>query len=107
MSQELTDLINAGPDPSYSSLGSPRRFYLAKRHAAACGSDTDLVETWRAKQEAEPGTPLPADFPHLETLEEQGYEMVEDLTGAGTSELETRGFGLSEAEEIIAALAAL
>ncbi len=107
MSQELTDLINAGPDSSYSSLGSPRRFYLAKRHAAEGGSDPDLADSWRAKQEAEPGTPLPVDFPHLEALEEEGYEMVEDLTGAGSKELEARGFNLTEAEVIIAALAAL
>lgn len=92
---------------SYSQLGSPRRYYLAKRHAAEQQRE-DIADLWRHKQEAEPGTPLPTDFIFYDELVAEGYETVEDLTGASIRELH-RQLGISErdSELILAALAAL
>jgi len=104
VSQELTDFINAGPTGPV--LGTPRRYYLAKRHYWYDLCD-DLWLSWKYKQEQEPGTPLPADFPHLEELADDGYETIEDLAGSTVSEFEDRGFSLSDSEEIVAAFAAL
>lgn len=86
-----------------SSIGSARRYYLAKRHAAS-STCSDLVDFWKYKQESEPGTPLPADFPYLEELEIQGYTTVEDLTGASSKELIARGFVAGEADIIFSAI---
>ncbi len=104
MSDELTDFINAGP--TGPTLGSPRRYYLAKRHVAFDRCD-DLWLSWKYKQEQEPGTALPSDFPFLEELEVEGYETIEDLEGSTVSEFEGRGFSLADSEEIVAAFAAL
>jgi hypothetical protein len=86
-----------------STIGTARRYYLAKRHVAEDLCD-NLAEVWRSKQENEPGTPLPATFPYLEVLAERGYETVEDLTGASVKELTDRCFNSADAEIILAAL---
>jgi hypothetical protein len=90
-----------------STLGSARRFYLAKRHAAAELGDEGLELVWRGKQEAESATALPSDFPHLSTLTPLGYTAREDLAGADECELTDLGLTLSQATEVIAAFAAL
>jgi hypothetical protein len=85
---------------------SPRRFYLLKRlvAVAACSS---LASTWRAKQEAEPGTALPTTFPHRDRLVAAGYSTKEDLDGADATELAWSGFGSRDATAILEAWAAL
>lgn len=87
-----------------STLGSPRRYYLAKRHVANEYGDKGLALVWQAKQEAEPGTALPSDFPHLTTLTGCGYTTKEDLTGADVQELTELGFATREANTILTAL---
>lgn len=89
-----------------STLGSARRYYLAKMHAAVANEDT-IADVWQGKQEAEPGTALPADFPLLSRLQPLGYKAVEDLTGADSDELVEQGFSAREAAAILAAHAAL
>lgn len=84
----------------------PRRYYLHKRiQARESCDDTEL--SWRAKQEAEPGTPLPATFPLLSQLAAAGYTTKEDLDGADTTELERIGLRKYEATSVLSALAAL
>ena len=89
------------------SITSPRRFYLLKRQDAAELCDKGLELVWRAKQEAEPGTPLAADFPLLARLTADGYTTSEDLNGADECELIERGFSAREAQSILTAYAAL
>lgn len=90
-----------------STLGSPRRYYLAKRHAAVELEDTALEAVWQGKQEAEPGTALAEDFPYLSRLQAAGYSTQEDLDGADADELVEQGFSSREADAIVAAYAAL
>lgn len=88
------------------SLGSVRRFYLAKRHAAAEVGDAALELVWAGKQEAEPGTPLPDDFPYRARLVARGYSALEDLSGADECELTEQGFTTREASQILTAASA-
>ena len=88
-------------------IGSVRRYYLQKRQTAAELGDKALELVWRAKQEAEAGTSLPADFPHLSSLAPLGYVCAEDLFGADECELRDMGLSRKQAETILAALAAL
>lgn len=88
-----------------STLGSARRYYLAKRHAATSECELVMAATWQAKQEAEPGEDLPSGFPSLSTLETKGYTTYEDLAGADVCELQEQGFTTREAEAILAATA--
>lgn len=88
-----------------STLGSARRYYLAKRHAAAERCDTALESVWRGKQEAEPGEALAADFPYHARLVAAGYETYEDLDGADSDELVEQGFSTREAAAILTAAA--
>jgi hypothetical protein len=86
---------------------TPRRFYLHQRIEARAACD-DSEGVWRAKQEAQPGTPLPDDFPSHDALEAVGYETEEDLDGADARELvECASLTVRQAEDVIAALAAL
>ena len=59
---------------------------------------------WRAKQEAQPGTALPADFPYLSRLAAEGYTTVHDLDGADVEEMISAGFNEREALAIGVAL---
>lgn len=86
-----------------STLGSVRRFYLAKRHAADEQCLTALSAAWQGKQEAEAGEALPDDFPYAERLEEAGYTTYEDLDGADAAELVDHGFTTREATAILSA----
>lgn len=89
-----------------ATLGTPRRFYLSKRtEARLLCHDSERI--WQAKQEAQPGTPLPEEFPHAAQLAELGYETREDLDGADEDELVRLGVRARDASEILAALAAL
>lgn len=90
-----------------ATIGTPRRHYLLKRLEARVYRDSDLETTWQAKQEAEPGTPLPGTFPFRAELAVFGYTTREDLDGADAEELERAGLALKEAESVISAIAAL
>lgn len=46
-----------------------------------------LEAVWKSKQEAQPGTALPAKFPFLIDLAAGGYTTREDLDGADEYEL--------------------
>lgn len=89
-----------------ATLGTPRRFYLSKRTEARIFCD-DSEFVWKAKQEAQPGTPLPEDFPLASQLAELGYTTREDLDGADEDELTRLGIGSRGARQVLAALAAL
>ncbi len=91
-----------------SDFDSYRRHCLRKRLDAKDRSEFALVSLWRTKQEAEPGTVLPDDFPSREELAAIGYETKEDLEGADAEELaDYVGLSPHDAERVIAAHAAL
>jgi hypothetical protein len=86
-----------------STLLSARRYYLAKRHAAAEAEDTALEAVWQGKQESESGAALASTFPYLDRLADAGYSTEEDLAGADATELEAQGFSARESAAIVAA----
>ena len=85
-------------------LKRARRYYLAKRVAARRDDDEALELTWQAKQEAEPGTALAADYPARAALVAAGYTTTEDLDGADADELRAAGLSTRDAEAALAAL---
>lgn len=90
-----------------ADLKTPRRYYLHKRLFARMALE-DSERIWQAKQEAEPGTALPASFPFLSELTQIGYTTREDLDGADEDELTRHaGFSTRDASAILAAFAAL
>jgi hypothetical protein len=87
--------------------GSLRRFYLRKR-LAATREGSNFIEVWKAKQQAEPGTALPADFPARAALISAGYSTAEDLDGADAAELRNNaGLRAAEAAAVLTAASAL
>jgi hypothetical protein len=82
----------------------PRRYYLHKRLHAKLYESSDAEAIWKAKQEAEPGTPLDSAFPFKSALEAIGYTTTEDLDGADEAELVRAGLNQREAKQVIAAL---
>lgn len=85
----------------------PRRYYLLKR-VGESQAESGLANVWRAKQEAEAGVALPADFPLLAVLSAVGYETVEDLDGADADELdETCNLTARQSATVLAALTPL
>lgn len=83
-----------------------RRYYLLKRLAARRMCEEEGV--WISKQEGQPGTSLPPDFPFRAQLVEAGYSTSEDVDGASLDELyEFVGLFALEAATVIAAVAAL
>ena len=89
-----------------AEIKSVRRYCLHKRrqHAEALDDD-DTV--WKAKQEAEPGTALPASFPARAKLVAAGYSTDVDLDGADETELVDAGLTTREAQAALAAFADL
>lgn len=65
-----------------------RRYLHRMRMNARVRDDGELESAWRAKQEEQPGTPLPSSFPFLDVLAAAGYTMQEDLDGADKYELQ-------------------
>lgn len=90
-----------------AEIRRPRRYYLHKRLESRLYFCDDADTVWRAKQEAEPGTPLPGDFVHRSALEALGYTTSEDLDGADADELERAGLTQQQAKAVLAAFAAL
>lgn len=85
-------------------IGSPRRYYLAKRQAARRDERKALELAWQAKQEAEPGVELAETYPAREALAAAGYTTTEDLDGADVDELRAAGLSTKDAEAALAAL---
>lgn len=90
-----------------ATLKTARRFYLRQRVVAMALGDPDIAGVWRWKQEHQPGTALPADFPLLTRLATAGYTTIQDLDGADEAELRAACFTQAEAKRILAALHAL
>ena len=90
-----------------SELRRPRRYYLLKARAADDRCEEASADMWRGKQQAQPGSALPATFPVLEKLSCAGYTTVEDIDGADECELVDAGLTRTEAEVVLAELAAL
>lgn len=89
-----------------SEITSHRRYLLRKAKVAEALEQGALALVWRARQLEQPGTPLPAVFPHRAKLVAAWYEAVEDVRGADVSELrEAVGLSRSEAEAVLSALA--
>lgn len=87
-----------------AEVKSLRRFYLHKRLEARIYQDSDLDTVWQAKQEAQPGSALAANFPHRSTLVSVGYTTSEDLKGADEEELIRASLTPRQAKDVIAAL---
>lgn len=85
-----------------------RRFFLRKSQDLYFEQLEGLAAAYRAKQDGQPGTPLPVDFPHLGALTAARYTTREDLDGADVLEL-TRYANLStrDARAVLTAFAAL
>lgn len=88
-------------------IHTPRRYALLKRLYWRRMCEPDLEGVWRSKQEALPGTSLPAGFPFAAPLADAGYTTTDDLNGADERELVESGFSPQEAQEILSALAEL
>ena len=85
-----------------------RRYYLRKRLFEQRNHDPEGLEAvWQSKQEAEPGTALPATFPFIDILSACGYTTEVDLDGANVDELRELGLSRLQAEKVLAALAPL
>jgi hypothetical protein len=85
-----------------------RRYYLLKRLAKRDANESALEATWRAKQEAEPGTALPVGFPYSSRLAAAGYLVAEDIDGADACELRDEvGLSPRESETVINAVSEL
>jgi hypothetical protein len=82
-------------------IKTPRRYFLAKRLWNQRYGESELAGVFRAKQEAEPGTTLPATFGLVARLSDAGYTTVEDLDGADDCELQDAGFTAREAASIL------
>jgi hypothetical protein len=68
-------------------LGIYRRYCHRERMNARARDEGEMEGVWRAKQEAQPGTPLPVTFPFIAELAFAGYTTLEDLQGADRDEL--------------------
>ncbi len=88
-----------------STIETPRRYYLLKRRITLDREDS-ITTQWHAKQDEEPGTPLPASFPFLDRLG-TFYSTQEDLDGADVPELQSFGFTRRDACIILTAEANL
>jgi hypothetical protein len=87
---------------------SYRRYLLLKRLAFRETESFALQGVYRQKQEAQPGTALPAGFPFFASLTAAGYTTQEDLVGATRDEL-SRYVGISsrDADAVLTAFADL
>jgi len=87
-------------------VNSARRFYLLK--AQCIGDDVTqdaLQHVWWGKQEAQPGTAIPADFPFRAELDALHYRALEDLDGADQEELVNQGLPYFKAKAVLEAFA--
>jgi hypothetical protein len=96
-------------DFSYESpFPTLRRIYLKNRKLTAEAGEHAISSVWQARQEEQPGTGLPSDFPYRDELVAAGYSTSEDLEGACADELaEWAGISGRDAKTILAAYAAL
>lgn len=97
-----------------SDILTYRRYLHSERMNAKARGDKELESVWRAKQEAQTGTAIPASVPFTDVLLLGGYEALEDLSGADACELVTMtnlsgvmGLTFGEAQQVLAAVALL
>ena len=88
-------------------IRTTRRYYAARAEASALAYEYDAESLWRARQQAEPGTPFPASVPLQERLRAAGYVVLEDLLGADEVELLEKGLNEREAGAVVKGLVAL
>jgi len=89
-------------------MKSYRRYCHRMRMNERVLGNGQLESVWRYKQEAQPGTALPASFPFRTALAAAGYTTIEDLNGADECELqEIALLGVFDAQAVIAAITTL
>lgn len=88
----------------FNRILQPRRWYLLQAQWARDTFQEGLASLLYGKQQEQPGTPLPANFPFRAALIAANYTALEDITGANADEL-VRAVGLSgrDAATVIAA----
>jgi hypothetical protein len=85
-----------------------RRIYLRNRKLTADAGEFAISGVWQSRQQEQPGTALPADFPSRAALIAAGYTAIEDLQGACADELvDWACVDNQAAKAILAAYAAL
>lgn len=79
-----------------------RRYYLLKAQYWNATPDREIFANgYWAKQDALPGTALPADTPALAELTAAHYTKREDLDGADVNELVRQGLRRKDAEGVL------
>jgi hypothetical protein len=87
-------------------VNSARRFYLLSAQWLEGDIDQEsLKQVWWGKQEGQPGTPFPADFPFQADLVAIHYKALEDLNGADQEELINQGLPYFKAKAVLEAFA--
>lgn len=90
------------------SFKTARRYFLRKAQFYYGMQLEGLAAAYRAKQDGQPGTALPVDFPSYAKLASARYTTREDLDGADASELlRYANLNMREARAVLTALAAL
>jgi len=90
------------------ALNTPRRYFLRKAQFFYEMQLEALAAAYRAKQDAQPGTSLPLDFPSRTKLAAARYTTREDLDGADAPELlRYAQLNMREARAVLTAVAAL
>lgn len=89
-----------------SDVLRPRRYYLLKRLALASSGDEEMSLVFKTKQQNEPGTALPIDFPSRAALILAGYTALEDVNGADVNELRRIGLSSLDAKRVLNAATA-
>jgi hypothetical protein len=91
-------------------VANPRRYHLRARRTAEFEQSPGLASAHYGRQLAEPGAPLPSNFPCLSKLNAAGYHAFEDfgLDVPNTVDLEElqreAGLSLPEARAVLASL---
>lgn len=87
-------------------VNSARRFYLLKAQWLEGDiTSKSLQQVWWGKQEGQPGTAFPTDFPFQAELIAAHYKALEDLDGADQEELINQGLTFFQAKAVLAAFA--
>lgn len=81
-----------------------RRYLFVKARALRSKGEESIADAFNAKRLAEPGTQLPATFPHRAAVLAAGYLVIEELDGETQSELEASGLTQSQAASVLAAI---
>lgn len=85
-------------------IQSHRRYCFLKYHKARNEVSDDAADAWNTKRRSISGTSIPATFPAQPDLGAAGYEVLEEITGADTTELTNAGLTSAQAAAVLAAL---